>query len=48
MEKPDYAQPDERKPPPQPSVREEARMRMIEEYADDLRETIKWLRRKLN
>jgi hypothetical protein len=47
MEKPDNSRRDERKPP-KPSGREEAHERMIEEYADDLRETIKWLRRKLN
>lgn len=36
-----------RKPPPMPTRLEEAR-RILEEYADDLREIIRKLRRHLN
>lgn len=40
-------EPGPKEPPPKPSRLEEA-MRIIEDYADDLREIVKKLRRKLN
>jgi len=43
----DEPQPSNDEPPPKPSRLEEAR-RVIEEYAADLREIIKKLRRKMN
>ena len=47
MKPPDEPLPGKDEPPPKPSRLEEAR-RIIEEYAADLREIIKKLRRHLN
>jgi hypothetical protein len=47
MSPPEEPQPGNDEPPPKPSRLEEAR-RIIEEYAADLREIIKKLRRRLN
>jgi hypothetical protein len=47
MNKPDEKASGKEAPQPKPSRLEEAR-RLIEEYADDLREIIKRLRRHLN
>lgn len=47
MNAPDEPDPDEKAPDRRPSRSEEIR-RIMEEYADDLREIIRKLRRKLN
>jgi hypothetical protein len=47
MKPPDEPRLGKDEPPPKPSRSEEA-LRMIEEYADYLREIIKRLRRRLN
>jgi hypothetical protein len=47
MSKPDEQHTGKEAPEPKPSRTEEAR-RLIEEYADDMREIIKKLRRHLN
>jgi hypothetical protein len=47
MTKPDEQAPGKEAPEPKPSRLEEAR-RLIEQYAGDLREIIKKLRRRLN
>jgi hypothetical protein len=45
---PDKRAPDKEAPKPKPSRSQEAALRIIEEYANDLREIIKKLRRLLN
>jgi hypothetical protein len=47
MKSPEEPRPDKDEPPPEPS-RSEAARRVIEKYANDLREIIKKLRRRLN
>jgi hypothetical protein len=47
MKPPEEPHPDQKESPPERTRFEQAR-RIVEEYADDLREIIKKLRRKLN